>query len=116
MSLATFPENIPQAVYGGYSIQFDARMNEAGFGDGYVQDAPDGENSVLAMLDMRWEALTEAQRDILLDFFFARKGQPFLYTPPRGAERVWKCRQWGATEPEFGDIQVWAKLQEVVYL
>ncbi len=48
------------------------------------------------MIDLTWEALTLAQKDVISDFLIAQGGYlPFYYTPYGfGAAGKWICKEW----------------------
>ena len=87
----------PVAPSTDLTAQTTARVNEAGFGDGYVQRTPDGLNSLDQTVSLQWaDTLTKAQVTEIRQFFEAKLGAtPFFYQlPDEDAPRKWVCKTW----------------------
>lgn len=65
------------------------KVKSVNFGDGFVQSQPDGLNSVKRVWSLTWGDLSEAEKDLLYDFFISRKGvYSFLWIKPLTNEAV----------------------------
>lgn len=72
-----------------------ARVLEAQYGDGYSQTSGDGLNAISAVYSLSWTLLTKPELDAFLAFLVAHGGyRAFLWTPPGGVARQWKCKTW----------------------
>ena len=74
----------------------DARVLEAGFGDGYSQRAGDGINTVMDTWNVSWNCLNATDYNELNDFFEDNQGYiSFEWTPVgETVEKKFICRQW----------------------
>ena len=82
--MATFPDIPPDYGSGENLTQ---RMIEHGFGDGYTETAPDGINYNVREWNMKWNAISVADHDTIMDFL-KDNPQSFYFTPPRSTEQV----------------------------
>ena len=75
---------------------YDFKLLEAEFGDGYSQVAPRGLNHMRRKISLSWEALTQAQWEEIVGFLEERQGcEPFMYIPYGETEPMfWTCKQW----------------------
>lgn len=80
------------------------------FGDGYIRRAPRGLNHVQMQLSLTWSNLYAADKDLLVQFFRARKGvEPFWYTQPNEACRRFVCEAWGTEQQGWDRWRVSAR-------
>ena len=104
---ATPLPDLPIAVTPAYAVR------EANFGDGYQMDAPAGVNFRTDKVDLDWSNINLSEFTILNNFFVAHSpSTPFWYTPPNGAQRVFKCRQWSYTRVSSGHYNLRATLTQ----
>lgn len=94
MALPTFTPPIGPSP--GTAFKPQIKILEAEFGDGYSQPTPDGLNNVRETVELKWDALTQAQMNTINNFFVARKGaQPFYYKPSGVSTTLkWTCKEW----------------------
>lgn len=91
------------------------RLLEAGFGDGYSQRTPDGLNTEKEVYPLVWDIITEAEKDILVDFFRAREGaEAFNYTMPwDSTSKKWIVRSFKPTKITASYYKVEASFERV---
>lgn len=94
MALDTFPAISPD--YSSSPCQVEARVLKSDFGDGYVQKAGDGINSIRRTWPLTWSNITNAEAKTITDFLEAKGGYtPFYWTPPRTTTPLkWTCAAW----------------------
>lgn len=68
------------------------RTLRAQFGDGYVQEAPDGINAVRDVWRLLFENIALADGEAIRTFLRGKAGVPFTWTPPGGTEAKYKLR------------------------
>ena len=66
----------------GTSAQTKPRMISTTFGDGYVQDTPDGSNPNTRSWTLSWDPLQPSEASSMVAFLDAHVGQPFYFTIP----------------------------------
>lgn len=73
-----------------YTVELDEtpRMLQAGFGDGYRQDVPDGLNTTPLRFSLHWNRLTAARLTVIRAFFTVlwqagSTSTSFTWIPPR---------------------------------
>jgi phage-related protein len=85
---------------------------EAEFGDGYVQDSPEGINSTRMVYTLVFD-VAPATADLIDAFLAAHVGLPFIWTPPRKTALRWRCNdEWGVGEESFGLVSVTATFKQ----
>ncbi|SES12640.1 Phage-related protein [Vreelandella subterranea] len=94
-----FLPDIPPDFGPQVSVAFD--VDKVSFGDGYVQRAPAGLNSVSEQWPLSWSMLTRAEYDELYSFLKARKGvEAFMWQPPwEDAPKQWVCEELSGERP-----------------
>lgn len=76
----------------------EVKTLDAQFGDGYVQNGPDGINNIRSVLTIKWDALKNADADAIIGFLAGQRGSdPFYYGLPGASERLWTCAKWSRT-------------------
>ncbi|KRW94360.1 phage tail protein [Paracoccus sp. MKU1] len=100
-----------------FPLQVDEthRVKTIRFGDGYKQDGPDGLNSHVGTISLKWEGLTESEKETIVAFLRARKGIeafrcPFLRTPWNGAK--FTCAEFSQNFSSAGNWEVTATLEQ----
>jgi phage-related protein len=93
--MVAFPASVSAPVAGA-TRQVEARVLKATFGDGYAQRAADGINNIGERYEVRWENISRAEANTILDFLAARGGfESFTWTPPGGTTALkWTCETW----------------------
>jgi phage-related protein len=93
---------VPQS---GAQGQGTLRTREVQFGDGYVQEAPDGINTHLQQWPLTWTGRVGSAVDpvAIRDWIVAHVGQRFLWTPPRGEQGYYACKAYNLV-PVGGDV------------
>jgi len=94
LQLLPLPEGTQISV--GSSVEVEAKVLKAPFGNGYVFRTADGFNSVKDTYQVMMEEMTREEALVIHNFLKARKGaQAFLWTPPGEATpRKWLCEKW----------------------
>lgn len=90
--------------------QSNARVDQAQFGDGYVQRRPRGINHIQRSQSVQWSLLTRYEHDELMLFLEPRLNlTPFLWQAPwDDAARQWVCTSLSGAVPSsarFGSLQ-----------
>lgn len=114
MALSTFaPEIAPSP---GGTIKPQIKILKAEFGDGYSQPTPAGLNHIRKIIDLRWEALTEAQKTYIENFFETHGGyKTFLYQPfGFAAPLKWTCSEWSISPGAPWSVS--AKFEQSFYI
>lgn len=80
----------------GMKRNLKPRVLKAQFGDGYLQRAADGMNTMPVTLSLQWTNLILSERDYIINFLAARKGyQSFFYTyQDESVAKVYVCEEW----------------------
>lgn len=79
----SFPYDIYCPSAQGVTVNPDARVNVAQFGDGYRQAAPDGINTDISTIEVAWNNIGEAAKNEIYAFLFGHlKAAPFLFKLP----------------------------------
>jgi len=73
MTAVAFPVTAPEVSF-PLTRNKKFRTISADFGDGYTQRTGDGLNTSLEVYPLTWEIITEAEKDILVDFFDSLEG------------------------------------------
>jgi phage-related protein len=99
----------------GYQRSLKPRVLKAEFGDGYIQRAADGTNTMPITSQVTWSNVTETERDEIIDFFAARRGyQSFFYTyQDEDTPKVYVCEEWSYTHADAAHYTVTATLKQV---
>lgn len=72
-------------------------MSTAKFGDGYVQEVPNGINNET----QKWSVTVSGKKTLMqtvLAFIRTHKGQSFFWTPPLGVEGYYKCKRYNPVD------------------
>lgn len=86
----------------GSALDTEAKILEASFGDGYVQRAGDGINTMPQIWSLTFENLTSATADAIIAFFRSKGGATnFTWTPPGMPEAKFVCKKWKRIYPDF---------------
>lgn len=88
--------NPPIRPSAGTQVRVAPKIRAASFGDGYEQRVPDGLNHIRRKVSLRWDGLTEAQKNAIENFFVERGGyKKFTYRLfGESVDRQWKCEDW----------------------
>lgn len=90
-----FPEDaVPPSLSVPKSVKPKTRI--AKFGDNYSQRSPDGLNFIRRSWSLTWDALTEDEKDTIVEFFEEQGGyKAFNWIPPNEVtERLVCCPEW----------------------
>lgn len=106
---------LPFGISPGTSYEVDARVLMADFGDGYVGRAGDGINTMGKKYDVKFDALTKAEKDYVVGFFATHKGYvAFDWTPPGATVAIkWIARRWKVTNLTREVSDVSAQFEQV---
>ena len=87
----------------GSSVETEARVLEARFGDGYAARAADGINSTPELWTGRFDPVTKAVHDDIVAFLKLHGGHtPFLCTPPGDVQKRFVCKRWSRVVVFYG--------------
>ena len=91
------------------------RTLTAQFGDGYMQRARDGINTITETWSLSWKNRKQADGDKLVDFFESTGGiQAMTWTPPNATETIKVIvNSWSVSYPQLGVLTVQAKFTRV---
>lgn len=97
----------------GTALTQQIKILEAEFGDGYTQATPDGINHIRQQVELKWDALTESQMQVIIGFFVARRAVEAFYYQPAGevSPLKWTCKEWSRST-ENGIWKVQAKFMQ----
>lgn len=99
----------------GATESFEANVNEAKYGDGYVQRTPIGLNNVDVTREVSFTLRTKAEVDAISTFLESQMGaNPFDWTPPGEATRYYVCKTWKKVRQTDGDCSLTATFERVV--
>lgn len=100
MALPTFAPPIGPSP--GTSHKPEFKILDTEFGDGYSQPTPNGVNHMRRSVDLKWDALLEAQKDDIIDFFVHMQGTKAFYFQPYGERtaRKWTCKDFSSSADE----------------
>lgn len=87
------------------------------FGDGYVQDIPDGINNILINAEYMFNNRDLNETTAILHFLETRKGsESFIFIPPAPRNKIkrFKCKQWQDKQSFYGNYSISARFEEVV--
>jgi phage-related protein len=103
-----------------YAPDFDARqevtpqVSKFVAGDGYEQRIQFGLHPAPAEWSLTFSKRTESERDAILDFLEARGGiENFTWVTPNGAEKLFICAEWQATQEAYNSNTIQATFFEV---
>lgn len=89
--MTTFtPPYLPN--YGATRVK-DYRDLENDFGDGYIQDIPDGLNTITETWQVAWTNISEANANDIEDQLDALAGTIFQWQTPKGVTKSFICKQ-----------------------
>lgn len=101
----------------GIKVDFEPRIREAKFGNGYSQRSAAGPNSNLMKFSgVTWTGKTEVVGKQINDFFTRHEGwKSFLWTPPTGTtQKKFICKKWSMQVSFHNVYSVTADLEEVI--
>jgi phage-related protein len=91
------------------------RILKAQFGDGYMQRARDGINTVTESWSLSWKNRKEAEGKKLVDFFESTGGiHAITWTPPYATVAIKVIvENWNVSYPQIGILTIQAKFTRV---
>lgn len=91
------------------------RILKAQFGDGYMQRARDGINTLAEDWSLTWKNRTVAEGRALTDFFESTQGiHKFTWTPPYSTESINVIvESWDVSYPQMNVLTIQAKFKRV---
>jgi phage-related protein len=100
MAFPTFTPPIDPSP--GILKNYEMKLLEAEFGEGYTQIARQGYNHIRRKMSLRWDALDRTQRDEIMAFFIERGGdQTFwwqVHDEPEPSK--WICKDFSSEHPD----------------
>lgn len=102
MTLSVF--NPPRTCDQGAGVAVKPAVLMSAMGDGYVQRAANGINTMLRKMTLSWTNLSKADCATIIAFFEGQYGViPFFWTPiGETKQRVWVCSEWEFKELSGG--------------
>ncbi len=87
-------------------------MFESKFGDGYMQSSPSGLNNE----EQKWNVTVSGEPvDAVLAFIRAKKGQSFLWTPPKGGQGYYQCKRYTPADQGSGYFTLNMEFEQVYF-
>lgn len=97
---------LPDIKQSSSDPSYKPKLREVSLGDGYTLRSPDGLNHIRETHKLKWEGISRADRDTLMNFLERHGGYtPFDWTPFGETEsRKWVCKAWGARRSSQGGV------------
>lgn len=113
MAYDTFPDDVIGPSF-PIDKQAQPKTLKAEFGDDYTQETPDGINYLRYTYNLKWDALTTTERDIIEEFLVSQGGyKTFIWTDENAVDRKVKCREWSFSRYEPNVHSLSATFREV---
>lgn len=102
------------AISVGSGVEETARILKAQFGNSYAQRSGDGLNNITSVYSVSFENLTRGEANFIVDFFRRQGGyKGFLWTPPGGVQKLWRCEKWSRSHVDATFDSISAQFEEV---
>ncbi|MBH1790540.1 phage tail protein [Stenotrophomonas muris] len=91
------------------SVEYEAITRAAVFGDGYLQEAPDGINNEKQTWELELWGHREADQMGNAKAFLRlrrQRGESFLWTPPGEPEALYRCTKLSAVDELEGYLRI----------